>query len=119
MIPNRGPSHMKEKKKKVLKKWQKVILTIIIVFVVAVVGAFIYANYLLGKSTPEIEGNIEIEGLEGEVTVTTDDDGVPHITADNDHDLYMAQGFVQAQNRMFQMELSRRQASGRLSELIG
>ena len=45
--------------------------------------------------------------------------GVPHIYADNEHDLFMAQGFVQAQDRLWQMEANRRLAAGRLSEVIG
>ncbi len=48
-----------------------------------------------------------------------DEEGVPHITAENDHDLYMAQGYITAQDRLFQMDLSRRQASGQLSEVVG
>ncbi|MYL61432.1 penicillin acylase family protein, partial [Virgibacillus halodenitrificans] len=54
-----------------------------------------------------------------EVTVITDSNGVPHIKAANNHDLFIAQGYMQAQNRMFQMEMSRRQASGTLSEIVG
>lgn len=108
---------MEEKKKKY--SWKKIVMTVLTIFVIAIVGAFIYANYLLGKAKPEVEGTIAIDALQEEVIVTTDGDGVPHIQAENNHDLYMAQGFVQAQNRMFQMELSRRQASGELSELIG
>lgn len=100
-------------------KGKKILFSTLIVIVLLCVGAFFYVNHLFGKSSPQIEGTIAIEGLLDEVTVITDEDGVPHIRAKNDHDLYMAQGFVQAQNRIFQMELSRRQASGRLSELIG
>ena len=45
--------------------------------------------------------------------------GVPHIYARNDHDLFFAQGFVQAQDRLFQMDLWRRSSQGRLSEVLG
>lgn len=48
-----------------------------------------------------------------------DQNGVLHISASYDYDLYFAQGFVQAQDRLFQMDLSRRLASGRLSEVVG
>lgn len=105
-----------EKKK---RKRGKILRYTALVLVIIVVGAFFYANHLFGKGKPQIEGTISIEGLIDDVQVRTDKDGVPHIKATNDHDLYMAQGFVQAQNRLFQMDLSRRQASGRLSELIG
>src|SRR5690606_10882794 len=81
--------------------------------------ALFLVNAYINKSLPLIEGTIQIPGLQEEVVVTTDEHGVPHIYASNDHDLYMAQGYMQAQNRMFQMELSRRQASGTLSEVVG
>lgn len=57
--------------------------------------------------------------LDSDVKVTRDSIGVPHIEAESDADLYRAQGYVQAQDRLFQMDLSRRQASGRLAEVVG
>ncbi|WP_090871459.1 penicillin acylase family protein [Oceanobacillus limi] len=78
-----------------------------------------FANAYINKSLPQIEGTISLPELDNEVTVLTDDHGIPHIKASNDRDLYIAQGYLQAQNRMFQMELSRRQASGTLSEVVG
>src|SRR5690625_1885548 len=72
----------------------------------------------MNKTLPQTEGEIVVPVGE-EVVVRIDDDGVPHIKAENLKDLYTAQGYIQAQNRLFQMELSRRQASGTLSELIG
>src|SRR5699024_2541123 len=66
-----------------------------------------------------LEGTINLPNLQEEVVVTTDDSGIRHIQAENEHDLYMAQGYIQAQDRMLQMELSRRQASGTLSEVVG
>ena len=64
-------------------------------------------------------GSIEIEGLKGNVRVVYDSWGAPHIYADNEEDLAMALGFVEAYDRLFQMDLMRRLASGRLSELFG
>ena len=73
----------------------------------------------MNKSKPIIDGELAVSILDKDVTVTRDDKGVPHIFAKTDADLYRAQGFVQAQDRLFQMDLARRQASGRLSEIIG
>src|SRR4051812_17861620 len=64
-------------------------------------------------------GAMVVEGLREVVTVTRDAAGVPHITAANDEDLFFAQGFVQAQDRLFQMDLWRRSVQGRLSEVLG
>jgi len=60
-----------------------------------------------------------IEGLGAPVRVVRDTWGVPHIYAQNADDLFFAQGFVQAQDRLFQMDLLRRSAQGRLSEVLG
>ncbi|MBO9128844.1 penicillin acylase family protein [Bacillus sp. 165] len=80
---------------------------------------FIGGTLFLKRSLPKINGTVSVKGLEHTVLVTRDNEGVPHIQADSLHDLYMAQGYVQAQDRLFQMDLSRRQASGQLSEVIG
>ncbi len=82
-------------------------------------GLLIFANYYIDRSLPVTTGTLTLKGLSKEVTIIRDEDGVPHIQAQNEKDLYMAQGYVQAQDRLFQMDLSRRQASGRLSEVVG
>lgn len=97
-------------------KWLAWILGSIALILIA---AVIFLNFYIGKSKPQIEGNMAVNVLEDEVLVTRDEQGVPHIKANSDADLYRAQGFVQAQDRMFQMDLARRQASGRLSEVVG
>ncbi len=68
---------------------------------------------------PQTTGLIAVEGLTARVTVTRDAWGIPHITATNQDDLFFAQGFVQAQDRLFQMDLWRRSVQGRLSEVLG
>ena len=68
---------------------------------------------------PQISGTIVLEGLAAPVRVVRDRWGVPHITAENQDDLFFAQGFVQAQDRLFQMDLWRRSVQGRLSEVLG
>src|SRR5699024_6700322 len=101
------------------KSKKKVILFIVGMLLVLVVGLLVFANSYLNRSLPQLEGEINLPILREEVTVLTDDQGVPHIKANNEHDLYVAQGYTQAQNRLFQMEMSRRQASGELSEVVG
>jgi len=68
---------------------------------------------------PQIDGDISVPGLEAEVEVIRDPWGVPHIYAQNLDDLFLAQGFVQAQDRLWQMEMYRRQGEGRLAEILG
>ena len=68
---------------------------------------------------PQIEGTISVPGLRAEVAVIRDPWGVPHIYADNIDDLFFAQGFVQAQDRLWQMDMYRRAGEGRLAEILG
>src|SRR5258707_5262195 len=62
---------------------------------------------------------ISISGLHGRVTVRRDERGIPYIEATNDEDLYFAQGYVTAADRLWQMDVMRRTARGELSEILG
>ncbi|MBK0378649.1 penicillin acylase family protein [Mucilaginibacter segetis] len=62
---------------------------------------------------------LKLDGLQAKVTIKYDDNMVPHIFAENDHDLYYAQGYVTARARLWQMDIQTRSASGRLSEVVG
>lgn len=73
----------------------------------------------LKEGLPATFGRLDVPGLSAPVTVYRDDYGVPHIVARNDADLFFAQGFVQAQDRLWQMDLTRRAVSGRLAEIFG
>ena len=68
---------------------------------------------------PQISGTLAVAGLAQPVRVIRDRFGIPHITAQSEHDLFFAQGFVQAQDRLFQMDLWRRSSQGRLAEVLG
>ena len=87
--------------------------------IVLLLLVFIFAVIFVQKSKPDYSGKVEIIGLKGEVTVYFDAYGVPHIFADNEDDAYRALGYVHAQDRLWQMELVRRIAAGRLSEIFG
>jgi penicillin amidase len=65
------------------------------------------------------QAGIMLPGLEAPVTVVRDSNGIPHIYAANEHDLFYMQGRIQAQDRLFQMDLLRRSAAGTLAELLG
>jgi penicillin amidase len=94
------------------------ILTAIILFLIAV--AFPFSGfYLFKRALPQAEGEILLPGLKTQVTVYRDTYGVPHLFADNEEDLMYAVGFVAAQDRLWQMDFTRRAARGRLSEILG
>jgi len=75
--------------------------------------------YFIRLPLPLTDGELRLKGLKAPVRVFRDEWGVPHIYAANRHDLFFAQGFVQAQDRLWQMETNRRVGAGRLSEVIG
>ncbi|MGO4309381.1 penicillin acylase family protein [Pseudomonas sp. KB_15] len=86
-----------------------------LLIVVLAVGA---GGYLYSKQ-PSRQGMVELQHLQGSVTVRYDERGIPHIRADNETDLYRALGYVHAQDRLFQMEVLRRLARGELAEVLG
>ena len=98
-----------------MKKIKKVLLGLLAVVVLLVLGLCIYGFYL----KPKYEGEVQLKNIEKETTVYFDEFGVPHIYADNSKDAMEALGYVHAQDRLWQMELMRRIAPGRLSEIFG
>ncbi|MEW5990531.1 MAG: penicillin acylase family protein [Chloroflexota bacterium] len=92
---------------------------LVIVVVVALVGVVGLLAVLTGRGLPQTSGTIRIEGLHAPVTVIRDSAGIIQIRADDPHDLFLAQGYVHAQERMWQMEVWRHISAGRLSELFG
>ncbi|MGV6844633.1 MAG: penicillin acylase family protein, partial [Lutibacter sp.] len=87
-------------------------ILLIIVFFIAIA---VYFNSL----KPNYAGKLKINHLNKSVSVYFDDYGIPHIYAQNELDAYTALGYVHAQDRLFQMELIRRIAPGKLSEILG
>lgn len=73
----------------------------------------------VGQAGLPMSGAIRIPGLKDPVQVTYSAGGVPHIFARNDHDLFFAQGYLVARDRLFEMDLMRRQAEGRLAQVLG
>ncbi|WP_395050418.1 penicillin acylase family protein [Flavobacterium sp.] len=97
---------------KTLKKFLLIILSLIVILSIALVG---YGFYL----KPTYEGEQKLKNIQKETTVYFDDFGVPHIYANSQKDAMTALGYVHAQDRLWQMELMRRIAPGRLSEMFG
>src|SRR6266849_5477815 len=79
-------------------------------------GAYVM---LMRRPLPKTKGELSLQGLHEPVEVITDRYGVPHIYAQNEDDLFFAQGYIHAQERLWQMELNRRIGSGRLSDIFG
>ncbi len=91
---------------------------VIVLVLIAVIGGML-GNAAVTSSFPQTSGEIKITGLNGAVDIYRDKMGVPHIYAGSLHDLFMAQGYVHAQDRFWQMDFWRHIGSGRLSEMFG
>src|ERR671939_1837474 len=81
--------------------------------------AFVTTVVLVRRPFPNQDGTLSLPGLSAPVTVIRDDRGVPQVYASTADDLFRAQGYVQAQDRFFEMDFRRHVTAGRLSELVG
>lgn len=91
-------------------------ILVVLVLAVVVVGLL---TMITARALPQTAGSLRVAGLEQPVTITRDLAGIVQITADTPHDLFLAQGYVHAQERLWQMEVWRRIGAGRMSELFG
>lgn len=97
-------------------RWSARVLTVLLALVLVLAGVVVYT---VRKSFPQVDGSLRLPGLTGNVEIYRDKSGIPHIYADSAADLFMAQGFVHAQDRFFEMDFRRHLTAGRLSELFG
>ncbi|MDN4164871.1 penicillin acylase family protein [Cytophagales bacterium LB-30] len=94
---------------------KRILLSLLFFVLLASLGIYIYLYSLI----PQYEGEATLAGLSEETEVYFDKYGIPHIYAQSETDAFRALGYVHAQERLFQMEMIRRVASGRLSEVLG
>lgn len=86
----------------------------------ALVAVALAAAWLwIGRSLPELDGEVRAAGIAAPAEVLRDADGVPHVFAKSERDAWFAMGYIHAQDRLWQMEFQRRVAQGRLSEFLG
>ncbi|HKG78330.1 MAG TPA: penicillin acylase family protein [Pyrinomonadaceae bacterium] len=106
---------MKKLVRRTLKVLAGLVVLVVLLLAVGTVGGYLY----LSRSLPVTDGTLRLEGLHAPVEVVRDADAVAHIYARNELDAYRALGFVHAQERLWQMEMQRRVASGTLAEIYG
>ncbi|GII93122.1 penicillin acylase family protein [Sinosporangium siamense] len=97
-------------------RWVARIVSVLLVLALVFAGAAVWA---VQRSFPQVDGTLTVKGLTGKVTIYRDKFGIPHIYADTSEDLFMAQGYVHAQDRFWEMDFRRHVTAGRLSELFG
>lgn len=98
---------------------RNVILGTISTLVVLALALGGFVAWSVFRAFPDTEGTLDVVGLEHDVTVQRDAQGIPTVTAETSHDLFFAQGLVHAQDRFWEMDFRRHMTSGRLSELFG
>jgi penicillin amidase len=122
MPPNTTASTGQQPGKSGRRKGRKARL-IVLVLVLALIGGVAFGAYwsisTVRASFPQTKGTLTLQGLSGPVEVKRDNYGIPQIYASSDADLFMAQGYVQAQDRFYEMDVRRHMAAGRLSEMFG
>src|SRR5580692_8355757 len=91
----------------------------VIILVLLLIGLRGLGWWIFHRGLPQLDGTHPIAELKSEVTILRDAKGVPHIRAQSREDVFTAQGYVMAQDRLWQMDLVRRAAGGRLSEILG
>jgi penicillin G amidase len=97
-------------------RWSAYVAAVLVLLLVVVLVAGVV---LVRRSFPQTDGQVAVPGLHGKVTVLRDGQGIPQVYARTSHDLFYAQGYVQAQDRFFEMDFRRHTTAGRLSEMFG
>jgi len=97
----------------------RILLWLLLVVVAILACVVAYAWHVARAALPQLDGRLQVSGLTAPVTVTRDSHGVPAIEAAGLEDLFFAQGYVTAQDRLWQMDVMRRYGSGELSEILG
>jgi len=97
----------------------RIVLVIFLLLLLVVTGVAAWAYWIAHSALPQVDGTVIAPGLSAKVRVVRDEQGVPTIEAATLEDLFFAQGYVTAQDRLWQMDIMRRAAAGELSEVIG
>jgi len=100
-------------------RFPRVLVITVSVLLILLILVGVTGVILVRRPFPQTKDTLSLPGLHEQVDVFRDSYGVPHIYATNAHDLFMAQGFVHAQDRFWQMEFWRRSGTGTLSEILG
>jgi penicillin amidase len=98
--------------------WKFLRWTVLVLIALVVIAGLVF-YVLVRRAWPEVDGRLAVKGLQGPVEIFRVEPGVPHLYARNAHDLFFAQGYVHAQDRLWQMEFNRLIGQGRLASLFG
>lgn len=98
-----------------MKIFKRIFFVLSVLIIISILGIYFYTKSTL----PNYEGNYKVAGIDDSIEIYRDENAIPHIYAKNQNDLTFGMGYVMAQDRLWQMDLFRRVATGRLSEIFG
>ncbi len=111
--PTRGPK----------RRWSRIILLatgcLLLLVALAAATGVLWLRSVTRAALPQLDGDVHLAGLSAPVTIRRDAHGVPHIDAASLNDMLIAQGYITAQDRLWQMDMLRRHANGELAEVLG
>jgi penicillin amidase len=102
-----------------MNKYIKIGISLFLTILALFLGIVIISYFILKSKIPEYEGKISVKGISNEVKIYRDEHAIPFIITKSEFDAVFALGFVHAQERLFQMDVSRRAGQGKLSEIFG
>ncbi|MGA9930844.1 MAG: penicillin acylase family protein [Terriglobales bacterium] len=97
----------------------RILYYFVCLLLVALIAGVWWLYWIARSALPQLDGSVSVAGISSKVRVVRDGQGVPTIEASTLEDLFFAQGYVTAQDRLWQMDIMRRAAAGELSEVIG
>ncbi|MGH3313734.1 MAG: penicillin acylase family protein [Streptomyces sp.] len=105
--------------KKTSRRARLIVIAVVMLLVAGIGGGTFWTISSVRDSFPQTTGSLKLKGLDDPVAVKRDKQGIPQVYADSSKDLFTAQGYVQAQDRFWEMDVRRHMTAGRLSEMFG
>ena len=102
-----------------MKILKRILLSILLLLVLVAVTGFLFIRHISNRALPDYNADLQLKGLHAPVEVYRDSFAIPHVYAQDEHDLYMAVGYLLAEDRLWQMDMLRHVTEGRLSEIFG
>ena len=93
-----------------------IVLAVVCIAMLLVCGI---AVWWVRAALPKVDGRVALAGVSGPITIRRDERGIAHVEAGTESDLFFGNGYAVAQDRLWEMDLLRREAQGRLSEVVG
>lgn len=114
-----APEVNQNRLRRALKRVAFAALGLLTILLVGSAATLLYLRAVARAALPQLDGDLYASGLSAPVMVRRDAHGVPHIAAQNELDLFFSQGYITASDRLWQMDIFRRNAGGELAEILG